>query len=43
MLKAPEGKPEQEDEEYCLAFSLQAAATHLRTSDGREIPFTGRL
>lgn len=40
MPEAPEGKPGQDDQEYCLAFSLQTAASHVRAGDGREVPFT---
>jgi hypothetical protein len=40
MQRTPEGKPERDDQERCLVFSLQAETSHLRASDGREIPFT---
>jgi hypothetical protein len=40
MQGTPEGKPGRDDQERCLVFSLQAAASHLRASDGREVPFT---
>ena len=40
MPEAPERKPQQEDQEYCLDFSLQAVASHLRANEGREVPFT---
>jgi hypothetical protein len=35
-----EGKTGRDDREICLVFSLQAASSHLRASDGRDIPFT---
>jgi hypothetical protein len=40
MPEAPKGKPGQDDQEYCLTVSLQAAASHVRASDGREVSFT---
>jgi hypothetical protein len=40
MQRTPEGKPEQDDQKRCVVFSLQAFASHLRASDGKEIPFT---
>ena len=40
MTETPEERTEKDVLEHCLAISLQAAGSHLRTSDGREIPFT---
>ena len=40
MPDTPEGKAGRDDQERCLVFSLQAAASRLLASDGREIPFT---
>src|SRR5574340_456758 len=37
MPKISEGRGDRGD---CLVISLHAAASHLRASDGREIPFT---
>jgi hypothetical protein len=34
------GQAGLDDREHCPVISLQAAASHLRASDGREIPFT---
>jgi hypothetical protein len=39
MPETPGGKPEGENEARCIVFSLQAAASNLRASDGREVPF----
>jgi hypothetical protein len=40
MPDSLEGKAVREDQERCLVVSLQAAASHLVASGGREIPFT---
>ncbi|OGW36238.1 MAG: hypothetical protein A2X58_09205 [Nitrospirae bacterium GWC2_56_14] len=40
MPDIPIGKSASEDSDDCIAISLQPAASHLRASDGREVPFT---
>jgi hypothetical protein len=40
MPEAPEGRPGHDDQECGLILSLQAAASHVRASDGREVSFT---
>jgi hypothetical protein len=40
MTDMPERNTVQVDQERCLAISLQAKASLLRASDGRDIPFT---
>ncbi len=40
MPETPEGKTGQNDRERCLVISLQTVDSHIRASDGREIPFT---
>ena len=40
MPDIPKGKAGREDRGDCLAISLEPALSHLRASDGREVPFT---
>ena len=40
MADTPKGKSEQEDQGDCPVISLEPAVSHLRASDGREVPFT---
>ena len=40
MTAEPENSTITGDQRSCLAISVQAIASHLRASDGREIPFT---
>jgi hypothetical protein len=39
MRETPTGQAGQDDQERCLASSVQAMASHLWASDGRKIPF----
>jgi hypothetical protein len=40
MPDTPEGKAGRDDRERCLVFSLQAAASRLLATNGKEVPFT---
>jgi hypothetical protein len=40
MLKSPDESTASGDRGPCLVISLQSVASHIRASDGREIPFS---